>query len=134
MNKIVNTYIMQSIGLIALLTLVTLACVWAWGNVGMVAGPLALVVVFQLVACVAYGLVWKSVARTSLASLPTLYMAASAIRMFAAIVVVVGFLFLVSNKEAVRFFIITFLIYYFLILIYDTVYFVKVEKKIQQNG
>jgi hypothetical protein len=61
-------------------------------------------------------------------------MAASAIRMFAAIVVVVGFLFLVSNKEAVRFFIITFLIYYFLILIYDTVYFVKVEKKIQQNG
>jgi hypothetical protein len=134
MNKIVNTYIMQSIGLIALLTLITLACVWAWGNVGMVAGPLALVVVFQLVACVAYGLVWKSVARTSLASLPTLYMAASAIRMFAAIVVVVGFLFLVSNKEAVRFFIITFLIYYFLILIYDTVYFVKVEKKIQQNG
>ena len=134
MNKIVNTYIMQSIGLVALLTLVTLACVWAWGNVGMVAGPLALVVVFQLVACVAYGLVWKSVARTSLASLPTLYMAASAIRMFAAIVVVVGFLFLVSNKEAVRFFIITFLIYYFLILIYDTVYFVKVEKKIQQNG
>ncbi len=125
---------MQSIGLIALLTLITLACVWAWGNVGMVAGPLALVVVFQLVACVAYGLVWKSVARTSLASLPTLYMAASAIRMFAAIVVVVGFLFLVSNKEAVRFFIITFLIYYFLILIYDTVYFVKVEKKIQQNG
>jgi hypothetical protein len=134
MNKIVNTYIMQSIGLIALLTLITLVCVWAWGNVGMVAGPLALVVVFQLVACVAYGLVWKSVARTSLASLPTLYMAASAIRMFAAIVVVVGFLFLVSNKEAVRFFIITFLIYYFLILIYDTVYFVKVEKKIQQNG
>lgn len=134
MNKIVNTYIMQSIGLIALLTLITLACVWAWGNVGMVAGPLALVVVFQLVACVAYGLVWKSVARTSLASLPTLYMAASAIRMFAAIVVVVGFLFLVSNKEAVRFFIITFLIYYFLILIYDTVYFVKVERKIQQNG
>lgn len=134
MNKIVNTYIMQSIGLIALLTLITLACVWAWGNVGMVAGPLALVVVFQLVACVAYGLIWKSVARTSLASLPTLYMAASAIRMFAAIVVVVGFLFLVSNKEAVRFFIITFLIYYFLILIYDTVYFVKVEKKIQQNG
>jgi hypothetical protein len=125
---------MQSIGLIALLTLITLVCVWAWGNVGMVAGPLALVVVFQLVACVAYGLVWKSVARTSLASLPTLYMAASAIRMFAAIVVVVGFLFLVSNKEAVRFFIITFLIYYFLILIYDTVYFVKVEKKIQQNG
>ena len=125
---------MQSIGLIALLTLITLACVWAWGNVGMVAGPLALVVVFQLVACVAYGLVWKSVARTSLASLPTLYMAASAIRMFAAIVVVVGFLFLVSNKEAVRFFIITFLIYYFLILIYDTVYFVKVERKIQQNG
>ena len=125
---------MQSIGLIALLTLITLACVWAWGNVGMVAGPLALVVVFQLVVCVAYGLVWKSVARTSLASLPTLYMAASAIRMFAAIVVVVGFLFLVSNKEAVRFFIIMFLIYYFLILIYDTVYFVKVEKKIQQNG
>ena len=134
MNKIVNTYIMQSIGLIALLTLVTLFIVWKWGNPSVAEVPLVVVVVFQLVACITYGLVWSSVARSSLASLPTLYLAASAMRMFAGIVVVLGFLFLVSNKEAVRFFIITFLIYYFLILIYDTIYFVKVEKKIQQNG
>ena len=134
MNKIVNTYIMQSIGLIALLTLVTLFIVWKWGNPSVAEVPLVVVVVFQLVACITYGLVWSSVARSSLASLPTLYLAASAMRMFAGIVVVLGFLFLVSNKEAVRFFIITFLIYYFLILIYETIYFVKVEKKIQQNG
>ena len=45
-----------------------------------------------------------------------------------------GFLFLSDDKTAIRFFVIAFLIYYFIILIYDTAYFVKVEKTIQQNG
>ena len=59
---------------------------------------------------------------------------ASGARMFAGVVVVLGFLFLSDDKTVIRFFVIAFLLYYFIILIYDTAYFVKVEKTIQQNG
>ena len=51
--------------------------------------------------------------------------------MLAAIATVVIFLFLVDNKVAITTFVITFLSFYFVMLIYDTWYFVKVEKKIQ---
>ena len=66
-------------------------------------------------------------------SLPTLYMSASACRMFAAIVVVIIYCLLSSNRDSILFFVVTFLIYYFVILIYDTWYFVKIEKKIKNN-
>ena len=46
-------------------------------------------------------------------SLPTLYLAASAIRMFAAIATVVIFLFLVDDRASITAFVITFLSFYF---------------------
>lgn len=125
---------MQSMLLIAVLTLLAVLFIWTTGSVTGMTVPLCIVVVFQLVACIAYGLLWKSVATSSVASLPTLYLTASGLRMFAGVVVVLGFLFLTDDKPVIRFFVITFLIYYFIILIYDTAYFVKVEKMIQQNG
>ena len=131
MDKLVNTYLVQSTLLIVLLTLITIACLWGWGAGHMSVMPLCVVVVFQLLTCWTYGLVWKSVAHASTSSLPTFYLAASGMRMFAAVVVVLGFLFLVSDKQVVRLFVITFLVYYLIILIYDTTYFVKVEKRIQ---
>ncbi len=134
MDKLINTYLMQSTLLITLLTLVSAACMWLEGVGSIAVMPLCVVIVFQLLACWLYGLVWKSVAATSATSLPTFYLVASGMRMFAAIVVVIGFLFLVSDKQVIRLFVITFLIYYLIILIYDTTYFVKVEKRIQQNG
>ena len=134
MNRVVNRYLTQSILLIVALTLLTASFLWLRGSLGAMAAPLCIVVVFQLVACLTYGLVWQSVAASSTASLPTLYLTASGARMFAGVVVVLGFLFLSDDKVAIRFFVITFLIYYFIILIYDTAYFVKVEKTIQQTG
>ena len=83
-------------------------------------------------ACIGYGLVWKWVSATSPASIPTLYMAASACRMFLAVVVVMAYCLLTDNRDAIRFFVVTFLIYYFVILIYDTWYFVKIEKKLKK--
>ena len=134
MNKVVNTYLMQSTALVLLLTLIATAYLWLRGDGVQMAGPLGIVVVFQLVACWAYGLVWKSVVSSSTASLPTFYLAASGFRMFVAIVVVMAFLFMNEDKQVIRFFVIAFLFFYFLILIYDTLFFVKVEKKIQKKG
>ena len=134
MNKnVVNTYLRQSICLIAGLTLLFLLFVNLKGDMELMTMPICISAVFQLVACIAYGLVWKWVSSSSPASLPTLYMAASACRMFVAIVIVLAYRFMADNQASIKFFVITFLIYYFVILIYDTWYFIKIEKRFKQT-
>ena len=128
-KDVVNTYLKQSICVIAGITLLALLLAHLNGGMEQMVTPLCISIVFQLVACIAYGLVWKWVSATSPASIPTLYMAASAFRMFAAVVVVMAYSLLTDNRYSIRLFVVTFLIYYFVILIYDTWYFVKIEKK-----
>ena len=132
-KDVVNTYLRQSICLTAGITLLTLLFVNLKGGMEQLLMPVCISAVFQLVACIVYGLVWKWVAATSPASMPTLYMAASACRMFAAVVVVMAYCLLTDDRDSIRFFVVTFLIYYFVILVYDTWYFVKIEKKIKQT-
>lgn len=132
-KNVVNTYLRQSICLIAGLTLLALLYVNLKGDMGLMTMPIFISAVFQLVACIAYGLVWKWVSTSSPTSLPTLYMAASAFRMFVGIVIVLAYCFVADNQTSIKFFVVTFLIYYFVILIYDTWYFVKIEKRFKQN-
>ena len=132
-KDVVNTYLRQSICLIAGITLLALLYVNVWGNVERMTIPICISAVFQLVSCIAYAMVWKWVSSKSPASLPTLYLSASACRMFAAIVVVIIYCLVANNRDSILFFVVTFLIYYFVILIYDTWYFVKIEKKIKNN-
>ena len=132
-KNVVNTYLRQSICLIAGLTLLFLLYVNVNGDVELMTVPICISAVFQLVACIAYGLVWKWVSTSSPASLPTLYMAASAFRMFVGIVIVLAYCFVADDQTSIKFFVVTFLIYYFVILIYDTMYFVKIEKRFKQN-
>ena len=131
-KDVVNTYLKQSICVIAGITLLALLLAHLNGGMEQMVTPLCTSIVFQLVACIAYGLVWKWVSATSPASIPTLYMAASAFRMFAAVVVVMAYSLLTDNRDSIRLFVVTFLIYYFVILIYDTWYFVKIEKKLKK--
>jgi hypothetical protein len=132
-KNVVNTYLRQSICLIVGLTLLALLYVNLKGDMGLMTMPIFISAVFQLVACIAYGLVWKWVSTSSPASLPTLYMAASAFRMFVGIVIVLAYCFVADDQTSIKFFVVTFLIYYFVILIYDTWYFVKIEKRFKQN-
>ena len=132
-KNVVNTYLRQSICLIVGLTLRALLYVNLKGDMGLMTMPIFISAVFQLVACIAYGLVWKWVSTSSPASLPTLYMAASAFRMFVGIVIVLAYCFMADDQASIKFFVVTFLIYYFVILIYDTWYFVKIEKIFKQN-
>ena len=131
-KDVVNTYLKQSVGVIVGITLLALLLAYINGGVEQMTTPLCVSIVFQLVACIAYGLVWKWVSATSPASIPTLYMAASAFRMFAAVIVVMAYSLLTDNRDSIRLFVVTFLIYYFVILIYDTWYFVKIEKKLKK--
>lgn len=133
LDIILHKYLRQSILLIAALFLLTLLYVRLWGTADVMAMPLAVCVIFQLLACGTYGVVWKRVAATSPQSLPTLYLAASGIRMMAALAVVVVYLIVVDNPVSVRFFVVTFLVFYLAVLAYDTAFFVKVEKTLKKN-
>lgn len=133
MDKSVSAYIFQSHTIIAVLTVLVCACMMKWGDLSLMGVPVAVAAGFQVLACLTYGMAWRTVARRSAASLPVFYLAASGIRMLAGIATVVVYLFLVSDALSVRFFIFLFLTYYIVLLIYDTFYFVRMEKKIHQN-
>jgi hypothetical protein len=104
-----------------------------WGDKELMTVPVCISAVFQLVACISYAFSWKWVRSSSPNSLPTLYMAASAFRMFAAVVTVMVFCFIDATQTSILSFVVIFLIYYFVVLIYDTWYFVKIEKKNKQT-
>ena len=128
-KDVVNTYLWQSICLIAAMSLLFLLYINLWGDKELMTVSVCISAVFQLVACITYAFVWKWVRSTSPNSLPTLYMAASAFRMFAAIVTVMVFCFMNASQSSILSFVVIFLIYYFVVLIFDTWYFVKIEKK-----
>ena len=132
-KDVVNTYLRQSICLIAALSLLFLLYVNLWGDKELMTVPIFISAVFQLVACIIYAFVWKWVWSTSPNSLPTLYMATSAFRMFAAVVTVMIFCFVDASQTSILSFVVIFLIYYFVVLIYDTWYFVKIEKENKQT-
>ncbi len=133
MCKSATTYIFQSHTLIAVLTVLVCLGGMAWGDLSLMAVPMVVAAGFQVVACLSYGMAWSAVARRSTASLPVFYLAASGIRMLLGVATVVIYLFLVSDASAVRVFIFLFLAYYLVLLVYDTFYFVRKEKKIHQN-
>ena len=132
-KDVVNTYLRQSICLIAALSLLFLLYVNLWGDKELMTVPIFISAVFQLVACIIYAFVWKWVWSTSPNSLPTLYMATSAFRMFAAVVTVMIFCFVDASQTSILSFVVIFLISYFVVLIYATWYFVKIEKKNKQT-
>ena len=102
-KSVVNTYLRQSISVIAGMTLLALLFVNVKGGMEQLITPIFISAVFQLVACIGYGLVWKWVSATSPASMPTLYMAASACRMFLAVVVVMAYCLLTSACNFLQF-------------------------------
>ena len=134
MRKAAVTYIIQSLTIIAVMTVLALLSAGVWGSLSMIGVPLAVAAGFQVFASLTYGLAWRAVTSSSSASLPTFYLAASGLRMIAGIATVLIYLFLAADEMQIRFFVFLFLVYYLVLLIYDTLYFVRVEKKIHRNA
>ncbi len=84
---------------------------------------------FQLVLVLAYGTVWGKVAKSSPKSLTVLYMSASGFRILLAAIFLLVYMFVNRGKDSLPMFSAIFAVYYLIILIYDTIYFVSVEKK-----
>jgi membrane-anchored protein YejM (alkaline phosphatase superfamily) len=96
--------------------------------IAQVVNPLVVSAIFSLVASPAYGEAWKAVAKSSPANLAKFYMAALVIKMVAGTLVFLIYV-LVCDKQNILGFTAIFALFYVVLLVFDCIYFARVEKK-----
>ena len=97
-----------------------------------VVNPLVVSAIFSLVASTAYGEAWKAVAKSSPANLAKFYMAALVIKMVAGTLVFLIYV-LACDKQNILGFTAIFALFYVVLLVFDCIYFSRVEKKNNLN-
>ena len=93
-----------------------------------VVNPLVVSAIFSLVASTAYGEAWKAIAKSSPANLAKFYMAALVIKMIAGTLVFLIYV-LVCGRQNILGFTVIFALFYVMLLVFDCIYFARVEKK-----
>lgn len=85
--------------------------------------------VFNLIAALGFIAVWKKVALTSVKNLPVLFLAASGIRILLAAMTVLVYCFAMrGDSQSIKVFAVVFMAFYFVMLVFDTWFFIKTEK------
>lgn len=96
--------------------------------IAQVVNPLVVSAIFSLVASTAYGEAWKAVAKSSPANLAKFYLAAMMLKMMAGVLVFLIYV-LVCDKQNILGFTVIFALFYVVLLVFDCIYFDRVEKK-----
>lgn len=102
-------------------------------NASQFVNPLVISVLYTLISSIAYGAGWKAVASSSPMTLSKFYIAASAIRMLLALIVVAVFCVISRDKGSIQNFIIVFAAFYVVMLVFDGVFFARLERKLNQK-
>jgi len=93
-----------------------------------VVNPLAVSAIFSLVCSTAYGEAWQAIAKSSPTNLAKFYLAASALKMMVAAVTFLIYV-VVCDKSNIIGFTAIFMLFYIVLLVFDCIYFARVEKK-----
>lgn len=96
--------------------------------IAQVVKPLCVSAIFSLVCNTIYGECWQAIAKSSPSNLAKFYLAASVLKMMAAALVFLVYV-LVCDKSNIVGFTAIFMLFYVVTLIFDCIYFVRVEKK-----
>lgn len=96
--------------------------------IAQVVNPLVVSAIFSLVASTAYGEAWKAVAKSSPANLAKFYLAAMMLKMMVGVLVFLIYV-LVCDKQNILGFTAIFALFYVVLLVFDCIYFARVEKK-----
>ncbi len=132
-DRIARRYEKALLWLVAALALAALLAMQVARDTCMVA-PLAATVAFSLVCGVAYARSWRAVARKGGGQLAKFYIAASALRMMAAVAVALaGAVLLRPDSRRILGFEAIFGGFYAVILAFDCIYFARVEKRNKIN-
>lgn len=128
-RRTARLYNKVSLWIIAALTLVGLFAVQIAGRDGFI-NSILFSAVYSLVTSWAYGISWRSVARRSPNMLTRFYMAASAIRMILAFAVVLIMVVALRSDTSVMIkYVGVFAAFYIVMLIFDSVFFARIEKR-----
>lgn len=135
-----HRYYKLSLWIIAGITLLMLLLLGGspyWSNSTL--NAILISVAFCFLTSIAYGEAWKAIAKKSPGKLTTFYLAAPALRMVAAVLLII--VYYIVNRTATAFdgtpairgmmitFIFIFAVYYIALFVLDCVYFAKVEKR-----
>lgn len=131
-----NKYYKYSLWIIAGLSVLLFSfirvCNW---SMEMVDG-IVVSVVFSLLSSIVYISVWKALAASSTKNLTKFYLGAPIVRMLAAILLIISYLLITVKRPTIDgfssshllYFIAPFTAYYFALLIFDSIFFVFIEK------
>jgi len=89
---------------------------------------------FSLITASIYGGAWKAIAASSPAVLGKFYLAGSALRMLLAFLTILVYAIIVKERVMILSFAVIFMIFYLVLLAFDTIYFSKVEKNNKTNN
>lgn len=89
---------------------------------------------FSLITASIYGGAWKAIAAKSPAVLGKFYLAGSALRMLLAFLTILVYAIIVKERVMILSFAVIFMIFYLVLLAFDTIYFSKVEKNNKTNN
>ena len=90
--------------------------------------PIIVSVAFSLVTCVAIAQIWKRVAQNSPDSLPTFFTAVSGFRLLLALAVMFVY-YLVDNQDSMLRFFMVFIVFYFGMLIHNSIFFARINNR-----
>ncbi len=127
-GQIAKKYFKYSLRIIVAIALVSLIPISVWSTPEAFAMPLLVSVLFSMLVCWAFGAAWKATAKSSPNTLTKLYLASSVFRMLAAGIVVVVYCLLNRQRTEILCFVSIFCLFYIILLVFDCVYFAKVEK------
>lgn len=96
--------------------------------IAQVVNPLVVSAIFSLAASTAYGEAWKAVAKSSPANLARFYLAALVLKLMSGTLVFLIYV-LVCDRQNILGFTAIFALFYVVLLVFDCIYFARVEKK-----
>lgn len=132
-NKVYKKYYKNNLFIIAGLFLIGLLGVQLTQHTAYI-NVLTICAVYSLITSSIYGGTWKAIASQSPAVLNNFYLAASGFRMLLAFLTVLIYAMVVKDRTMVIGFVVIFMVFYLVLLAFDTVYFYKVEKNNKINN
>lgn len=126
-NKVYKQYYKFTLWMIAALYLIGLLVVQLTMHSSYIS-MLTISAVYSLLVSSVYGGAWKAIAAQSPAVLGKFYLVASGLRMLLAFAVLLVYAFAVKERAMIIAFAVIFMVFYLVLLTFDTVYFYKVEK------
>ncbi len=132
-NKVYKKYYKNNLWIIAGLYLIGLLVVQLTQQTAYI-NLLTISAVYSLITSSIYGGVWKAIASQSPTVMNNFYLAGSGFRMLLAFLTVVVYAMVVKERTMVIGFVVIFMIFYLVLLAFDTVYFYKVEKNNKINN